>query len=115
RKLPNLPREVRERSGKWATNEERQIICYRAVLNLDKEALEQNEIRERLTLDCEPLCALIQASHAKLFISADEADLSASIQAHTIEKQHDYNLLLVHTGPGEAASSAQRWRLRLGA
>src|SRR5690606_25657179 len=55
RKLPELPPLVRERSGKWATNEERQIVCYRAVLNLDKSALEQNEIRERLVLDCEQL------------------------------------------------------------
>lgn len=114
RKLPDLPREVRERSGKWATNEERQIICYRAVLNLDRAALEQDEIRERLTLDCEPLCALIQASRARLFASVNEADPLASIQAHAIEKQHDYNLLLVHSGPDGAASSAQRWRLRLG-
>jgi hypothetical protein len=114
RKLPDLPKDIRERSGKWATNEERQIICYRAVLTLDKEALEQNELRERLTLDCEPLCALIQASHDKLYVSADEADLFGSVQAHSIEKQHDYNLLLVHTEPGASASSAQRWRLRLG-
>lgn len=114
RKLPDLPRQIRERSGKWATNEERQIICYRAVLNLDKAALEQDEIRERLTLDCEPLCALIQASHAKLFVNEDKSDPFSAVQAHAIEKQHDYNLLLVHTGPGASASSAQRWRLRLG-
>lgn len=114
RKLPDLPREVRERSGKWATNEERQIICYRALLNLDKAALENDEIRERLTLDCEPLCAMIQASHNKLYVSADETDILGPVQAHAIEKQHDYNLLLVYTEPGASTSSAQRWRLRLG-
>lgn len=115
RKLPELPPLVRERSGKWATNEERQIVCYRAVLNLDKSALEQNEIRERLVLDCEQLCASIQASHNLLFVRGDEDDPHGAIQAHPIEKQHDYNLLLVHTAPGQAFSSAQRWRLRLGA
>lgn len=114
RKLPDLPREVRERSGKWATNEERQIICYRAVLNLERAALEQDEIRERLTLDCEPLCAMIQASDDKLYVSTDEKDPLGSIEAHAIDKQHDYNLLLVHTEPGSGVSSAQRWRLRLG-
>ena len=115
RKLPELPPLVRERSGKWATNEERQIVCYRAVLNLDKSALEQNEIRERLVLDCEQLCASIQASHNLLFVRGDEDDPQGAVQAHPIEKQHDYNLLLVHTAPGQAFSSAQRWRLRLGA
>lgn len=114
RRLPDLPREVREHSGKWATNEERQIICYRTVLHLDKDALEQGELRERLSLDCEPLCALIQASHAKLFANRDEADPLSEVQAHGIEKQHDYNLLLVHQVPGSPVSSAQRWHLRLG-
>lgn len=115
RKLPELPRQVREHSVKWATNEERQIICYRSVLNLDKAALEQDEIQERLTLDCERLCEMILASKHQLFVSADEADPFASIQAHPIEKQHDYNLLLVHTEPGQSFPSAQRWRVRLGA
>lgn len=115
RKLPDLPAVVRERSGNWATNEERHIICYRTLLNLDKGALEKDEIRERLTLDCEQLCAMIQASHDKLFVCADEKDPFGSIQALPIEKQHDYNLLLVHTEPGQPQESAQRWRLRLGA
>lgn len=114
RKLPDLPPLVRERSGKWATNEERQIVCYRAVLNLDKSALEKDEIRERLVLDCEQLCASIQTSHDLLFVRGDEADPLGAVQAHPIEKQHDYNLLLVHSAPGQAFSSAQRWRLRLG-
>lgn len=115
RKLPDLPPLIKEHSGKWATNEERQIICYRTSLNLDKSALEHDEIRERLTLDCEPLCAMIQASHNKLFVRSEDAENPlGAVQAHPIEKQHDYNLLLVHTGPGEHFSSAQRWRLRLG-
>ena len=115
RKLSELPRQVLEHSGKWASNEERQIICYRSRLTLDKAALEQDEIQERLTLDCERLCEMILASKHQLFVCADEADPFASIQAHPIEKQHDYNLLLVHTEPGQSYSSAQRWRLRLGA
>lgn len=114
RKLPDLSPQIRERSGKWATNEERQIICYRSELLFDKAALDKDEIRERITLDCEQLCAMIQASHNKLFVSNDEQDLLADIQAHPIEKQHDYNLLLVYSQPGQADSSAQRWRLRLG-
>lgn len=119
RKLPDLPPLVREHSGKWATNEERQIICYRVLMTLDKAALEHDEIRERLTLDCEQLCAMIQASHNKLFAQTEGDDSASddnkgSVQAHPIEKQHDYNLLLLHTNPGEHFPSAQRWRLRLG-
>jgi len=62
---------------------------------------------------------MIQASHNKLFVPADEDDSASdgskgSVQAHPIEKQHDYNLLLLHTNPGEHFPSAQRWRLRLG-
>ncbi|HTN31754.1 MAG TPA: hypothetical protein VL178_13155 [Pseudomonas sp.] len=111
RKLAELSPPVREHSGKWASNEERQIICYRSRLHLDKAALAQDELQERLTLDCEPLCAMIQASHQQLFEWKDEE----GVQAHPIEKQHDYNLLLVHREPGQAASVAQRWTLRLGA
>ncbi|WP_185266762.1 hypothetical protein [Halopseudomonas xiamenensis] len=115
RKLPNLPREVLEHSGKWATNEERQIICYRSVLHLEKGALERDKLQERLSLDCEQLCEMIQASRNQLFVSEDQDNPFASIQAHPIDKQHDYNLLLVYTEPGQQHSSAQRWRLRLGA
>ncbi|KHO65331.1 hypothetical protein [Pseudomonas flexibilis] len=111
RRLPELDVTVREHAGKWATNEERQIICYRSRLHLDKATLTQDEIQERLTLDCEPLCAMIQASHQQLF-EWKEGD---GVQVHAIEKQHDYNLLLVHREPGQAAGVAQRWTLRLGA
>lgn len=115
RKLPELPQQILDNAGKWATNEERQIICYRSALNLGKAALEQNQIQERLTLDCEELCQMIQATRNKLFVWADQDDPSSTVQAHPIEKQHDYNLLLVCTEPGETHSSAQRWHLRLGA
>lgn len=114
RKLPELPPQVLENSGKWATNEERQIICYRSVLNLDKAAFEHDQIQERLSLDCEELCQMIQATRNKLFVWADQNDPSSTVQAHPIEKQHDYSLLLVYTEPGETHTSAQRWRLRLG-
>lgn len=112
-KLSDLPREVLERSGKWA-NEERHIICYRTHLHVDKDALEQNEIQERMNLDCEQLCELIEPTRHRLFAVADEADPFSAIEAHAIEKQHDYNLLLVLTEPDRPYSMAQRWRLRLG-
>jgi len=115
RKLSELPREVAEHAGKWTTAEERQVIGYRAVVNLDKAALEQNQIQERLSLDCERLCETIQVSRHRLFAAADPDDPFASIEAHPIEKQHDYNLLVVCTEPGRHYSTAQRWRLRLGA
>jgi hypothetical protein len=114
RKLLELPQTVLERSGKWATNEERQIICYRSELNMGRVVLEQHQVEERLTLDCEELCEMIQAAGDKLFVWADPDDPSSSVQAHTIEKQHDYNLLLVLSEPDQGYSSAQRWHLRLG-
>ncbi|CDZ94873.1 hypothetical protein [Pseudomonas saudiphocaensis] len=113
RKLSELSKAVREHSGKWATNEERQIVCYRSKLVLDKAALSQDEIQERLILDFEPLCALIQASHQQLFEWKEEEGQPPFVQAHAIEKQHDYNLLVVCRQPGEEAPIAQRWTLRL--
>ncbi|SEH51120.1 hypothetical protein SAMN05216535_0166 [Stutzerimonas xanthomarina] len=115
RKLSELSKAVREHSSKWAANEERQIVCYRSWLHLEKAALVQDELQERLILDCEPLCAMIQASHQQLFEWTEAADQPVAIQAHTIEKQHDYNMLLVHHQPGQEATVAQRWTLRLGA
>lgn len=114
RKLPELSQQVREHSDKWAMNEERQIICYRSELNLGGAVSEQHQIEERLTLDCEELCEMIQAATDKLFVLADPEDPSSAVQAQAIEKQHDYNLLLVHSGPGLGHSVAQRWHLRLG-
>lgn len=115
RRLGDLPREVIEHSGKWAISEERQVVCYRSQLQLEKTALQQNEIQERLTLDCELLCEMIETPRHRLFAVADEENPFASIEVHDIEKQHDYNLLVVYTDPDEAYSRAQRWRIRLGA
>ncbi|MGN5518128.1 hypothetical protein VF673_04475 [Halopseudomonas sp. Lyrl_26] len=113
-KVTDLPREIAERSGKWA-GEDRHIVCYRTQLYLDRDALEQNEIQERLNLDCEPLCELIEPTRNRLFAPAGEEDPFAAVDAHPIEKQHDYNLLLVATEADQDYSTAQRWRLRLGA
>ena len=116
-KLSDLPRDVVEHSSKWA-NEDRHIICYRAHLQLGKEVLEHNEIQERISLDCEQLCDLIEPTGNRLFALADEPGEEgafSAIEAHAIEKQHDYNLLLVMTEPDKSYSTAQRWRLRLGA
>lgn len=112
-KLADLPRDVLEHSGKWAS-EERHIICYRTRLQLDKAALEQNEIQEQVSLDCEQLCELIEPTRNRLYARAEEGGTFAAVVEHAIEKQHDYNLLLVFTEPGQQHSSAQRWRLRLG-
>lgn len=114
RKLPDLPPGVLEHAGTWATNEERQIICFRSVLNLDKAALLQDQIQERLSLDCEELCSMIQATRNKVFTWEDEEDPASPVEAHRIEKQHDYDLLLVCSEASQGYSSAQRWRLRLG-
>lgn len=114
RKLPDLPQRVREHSDKWATNEERQIICYRSELSVSKAIVEQSQIDELLTLDCKELCEMIQAAGDQLFVWANPGDPDSPVQAHAIKKQHDYNLLVVHTEPDRGYSSAQRWRLRLG-
>lgn len=115
RKLPELPQQVLEHSGKWVTNEERWIICYRSRLTLDRSALEKDQLQERLELDCEALCEMIENTGKQLFSCEDPADPNAPIEAHPIEKQHDYNLLLVFTSPEQPHPLAQRWRLRLGA
>ncbi|MFA5494393.1 MAG: hypothetical protein WC247_06420 [Porticoccaceae bacterium] len=115
RRQTELPRPVQEHSSKWITNEERQIICYRSQLTLDRTALEKDQLQERLSLDCEALCEMIQTTGNRLFVCEDPIDPNAAIEAHPIEKQHDYNLLLVYTGPGQTFPAAQRWRLRLGA
>lgn len=113
RKQSGVPQMVLERSGKWATDEERQIICYRSVVQLDKPVLDHDQIQERLSLDCEALCEMIQPATNKLFAWKNQDDPAAGIQAHAIEKQYDYNLLLVFTEPGQGYSTAQRWKLRL--
>src|SRR5690606_33733142 len=113
RKLSELPREVLEHAGSWVTSEERWIIHYRSQLTLGKTALEKDQFQERLSLDCEALCELIQTTGNRLFVSADPTAPDASVEAYPIEKQHDYNLLLVYSGPGQSTPAAQRWRLRL--
>jgi hypothetical protein len=114
RKLSELPRNVTGHPIKWPSSDDGQVICYRSLLNLDQAALEQDEIGEHLTLDCELLCKMIKASRDRLFVYAGGDDPAVAVQVHPIERQQDYNLLLVSTQPGQNYTSAQRWRLRLG-
>lgn len=114
RKFSELPKNVVDHPIKWSSSDDGQVICYRSLLNLDKSALEQDEIGERLTLDCEPLCEMIEATRNRLFVNVEEDDPDNPVQVHPIERQQDYNLLLVYSQPGHHHSSAQRWRLRLG-
>lgn len=112
--LSELPRRIADNAIKSAHNDDAQVICYRSLLNPDKATLEHDEIRERLTLDFEALCEMIKVSRDRLFTYAEGDDSAAAIQVHPIERQQDYNLLLVSTKPGQHHSSAQLWRLRLG-
>src|SRR5690606_10044687 len=61
------------------------------------------------------LCDTIQATRNRLLKRVEEGEPFAAIQPHPIEKQHDYNVLLLFTEPGQEHTVAQRWRLRLGA
>lgn len=114
RNLSELPRSIAKNAIKSVHNDDAQAICYRSVLRPDKPVLEQDEIRERLTLDFEALCEMIKVSRDRLFVPANGDDPDVGIQTHAIERQQDYNLLVVSTQPGQRHSSAQRWRLRLG-
>ncbi|MCK0107458.1 hypothetical protein [Marinobacter sp. S0848L] len=113
RKRADLPKQVKESSGKWVTNEAQQIVCYRSVTYFDHSALEKSHLQERLSLDCEALCEMIQPTTNKLYAWSDKDDFSSEIKAHPIEKQHDYDLLLVYSQTGQEHQSAQRWSLRL--
>lgn len=114
RKVSELSPSILPRLGKWAVNEERQVICYRSVLNVGKAALEQDQIQERLSLDCGPLCDMIQATHNKLYRQEDAEDVLSPIEACSVDKQQDYNFLVVCSDPKQNYTRAQRWRLRLG-
>lgn len=117
RKLSELPRKVRDHASKSASNDDALVVCYRSLLTPDKVALEQDEIQERLTLDCEALCEMIKVSRYQLFTYNQDSQndgSSGTVEAHPIEMLQDYNLLLVHTQPGQAHSTAQLWRVRLG-
>src|SRR5690606_19856929 len=50
RNLSELPRSIADNAINSAKSDDAQVICYRASLNPDKAALEQDEIRESLTL-----------------------------------------------------------------
>lgn len=116
RNLSELPRNVADNAIQSAQNDDAQVICYRSRLHPEKAALQHDEIRERLTLDFEDLCEMIKVSRDRLFVygEGEGDDAAASIQVHPIERQQDYNLLLVSSQPAQQHVSAQLWRLRLG-
>jgi len=113
RNLSALPRRVADNAIKSVKSDDSQAILYRSVLNPDKTVLEQDEIRESLTLDFEALCEMIKVSRDRLFVYAKEDNSEETIQTHSIERQQDYNLLVVSTQPGQQHTSAQLWRLQL--
>jgi hypothetical protein len=113
RNLSELPRRIADHAMKSAKADDAQVICYRSLLSPDKATLEQDEIRERLTLDFEALCEMIKVSRDRIFVYPKGDDPGNAIQTHSIERQQDYNLLVVSTEPNQRHSSAQLWRLRL--
>lgn len=113
RKVRDLPAGIRAQAQRWISNDEQQVICYRATLALEKSTFERDHLQDRLALDCEALCELIQPTTVKLYAWKDPEHTAEGVQAHAIEKQHDYQLLLVCSEPGEDTMSTQRWQLRL--
>ncbi len=113
RKLSSLPRRVADNVMQSAKNDDAQTISYRSHLNVDKAALEHDEIRETIILDFAAICEMIKVSRDRIFTYAKEEDTDNLIQTHSIERQQDYNLLVVTRAPGEEDAKAQLWRLRL--
>lgn len=114
RNLQELPQVVASAVGRSANNDDAQVICYRSLLKPDKDTLEHDEIRERITLDFEALCEMIKVSRDRLYVCEEDEESGFSVQVHPIERQQDFHLLLVSEQPGQDQSSAQLWRLRLG-
>lgn len=114
RKLNQLPRNIAENAPPASQNDdEAQVICYRSLLTPDKEVLDRDEIRERITLDLEAVCEMIKVSRDRVFSLAEGEDVAGTIQVHPIERQQDYHLLLVSTRAGQPHSLARLWRLTL--
>ena len=113
KRLSELPELIRENRGKWYISEERQVVCYRAVLNLDPAIVEQDQIQENLVLDCHALCEMINDASDRLYSYEQFPPQPGDVQVSTIEKHHYFNLLVFHRGPDEDESKAQRWRLTL--
>ncbi|MBY6033216.1 hypothetical protein [Marinobacter daepoensis] len=113
RKARELPAKVREQAQRWTSNDEQQVICYRSALSLEKATFERDHLQDRISLDCEALCELVQPTTVKLYAWKDPEHTADGVKAHPIEKQHDYQLLLLCTEPGKEKNSAQRWQLRL--
>lgn len=113
RNLSALPRRIADNAIKSVKSDDSQVVLYRSILNPDKAVLEQDEIRESLTLDFEALCEMIKVSRDRLFVYPKGDDSESGIQTHSIERQQDYNLLLVSTQPGQQHTAAQLWRCQL--
>ncbi|WP_111642140.1 hypothetical protein [Marinimicrobium alkaliphilum] len=113
RNLSGLSRRVADNAMQSAKSDDAQVICYRSLLNPDKAALEHDEIRETITLDFEAICEMIKVSRDRMFAYSNDEGTDDVIQTHSIERQQDYNLLLVTREPEEEDASAQLWRLRL--
>src|SRR5690606_15102276 len=107
RKLNQLPRIIAENAPPASQNDdEAQVICYRSLLTPDKEVLDRDEIRERITLDLEAVCEMIKVSRDRVFSLVEGEDVAGNIQVHPIERQQDYHLLLVSTRAGQPHSLA---------
>jgi len=113
RRLPELPSRIADNVMRSGKSDDAQVICYRSVLRTDKGILEEDEIRENITLDFETICELISVSRDRLFAYPKEDDPNEAIQVHTIEQQQDYNLLVISRQADQDHSKAQLWRLRL--
>ncbi|WP_231364677.1 hypothetical protein [Thioalkalivibrio sp. ALRh] len=108
-----LPSKVRRNAGRGQIGEEMQTVLYRARLMLEPKALDQGHVQEVVGLDLGPLCELVEGGQKRLYSGKIGEVMQDGVQAHDIERQHIYTLLVVCAGPGDPETRAQRWRVTL--
>lgn len=113
RKPSELSPLVQSFSSKWVVSDDQQTISYRTALTLFSANFKMNQFQERLSLDCEHFCEIIRPTTNHLYAWSDGNNFTSGIQIHPIEKQHDYNLLLIYYEQGQKHPTTQRWRIRL--
>lgn len=108
-----LPEQVKNNSGKWFFNADKNIFFLRSVMESEGHLNLEENIEESIEIDFKPFADLLSTVKTPVYYY-DIDDEQPKVGTHLIEQRHYYNLVLVIEDlKAKEPIKVQRWKLTL--
>lgn len=108
-----LPEQVKNNSGKWFFNADKNIFFLRSVIESEGHLSLEENVEESIEIDFKPFADLLSTVKTPVYYY-DINDAQPKVGTHLIEQRHYYNLVLVIEDlKAKEPIKVQRWKLTL--